>query len=192
MSRETFLSPTELLTVLRAAESSSVRDWAILLTGYLHACRASELCNLTLDDVNLQTGSILIRRLKGSLQTTQPIFPHKGEPLLDESRALKLWLKLRPDDGSRFLFVSQKGGRLCRSQVFRIFQRCAKAAGLPKDRQFPHSLKHARGSHLVGRMDVALVKQALGHKSISSTMVYAHVRDEDAAREARRVTMQMF
>jgi len=41
-------------------------------------------------------------------------------------------------------------------------------------------------------MDIALVRQAAGHRAISSTMVYAHVRDEDAAREANRVTMEMF
>jgi len=90
------------------------------------------------------------------------------------------------------LFNSQKGGRLSRSQVFRIFQRYAKDAGLQEDRRFVHILKHTRASHLVGKMDVALVKQALGHKALSSTMIYAHVRDADAAKEARRVTMQIF
>jgi type 1 fimbriae regulatory protein FimB len=187
-----FLTPTEVLSVLRAAKDRRVRDWAILLVAYLHGCRASELCNFTLDDLNLRTGALLVRRLKGSLETAQPLHPHKGEPLLDEIKALRAWLKVRPDDGSAFLFNSQKGGKLSRSQVFRIFQRCARAAGLPEDRRFVHILKHTRASHLVGKMDVALVRQALGHKSLSSTMVYAHVRDEDAAREARRVTMQLF
>jgi type 1 fimbriae regulatory protein FimB len=187
-----FLSPAEVLSVLRVARDRAARDWAILLVAYLHACRASELCNLALDDVNLRTGSILIRRLKGSLETTQPLYPHRGEPLMDEVKALKAWLKVRPEDGSAFLFNSQKGGRLSRSQVFRIFQQCAKDAGLPDNRRFVHILKHSRASHLIGRMDVALVKQTLGHKALSSTMVYAHVRDEDAAKEARRVTMQIF
>jgi len=41
-------------------------------------------------------------------------------------------------------------------------------------------------------MDVALVKQTLGHKALSSTMVYAKVRDEDAAKEARPITIQIF
>ncbi len=65
-------------------------------------------------------------------------------------------------------------------------------AGLPKERRFIQILKHSRASHLVGKMDVALVRNAMGHKSLASTMVYAHVRDEDAAREARRVTMELF
>jgi site-specific recombinase XerD len=191
-SKIAFLSPAEVVSVLRAARTRGVREWTLVLVGYLHGCRASELSNLLLDDLNLRTGSILIRRLKGSLETTQPLSPHKGEPLMDEVKAIKAWLKVRPDDGSAFLFNSQKGGRLSRSQVFRIFQQCAKDAGLAHDRQFVHILKHSRASHLVGKMDVALVKQTLGHKALSSTMVYAQVRDEDAAKEARRVTMQIF
>lgn len=186
------LTPSEVLAVLRVARERRVRDWAILLVAYLHGCRASEISNFVLDDLNPRTGSLLVRRLKGSLETAQPLHPHKGEPLLDEVKALKAWLKERPNDGSAFLFNSQKGGRLSRSQVFRIFQDCAAAAGLPEDRRFIHVLKHSRASHLVGKMDVALVRQAMGHKSLSSTMVYAHTRDEDAAREARRVTMQIF
>lgn len=191
-SRIAFLSPVEVLSVLRTARDRGVRDWAIVLVGYLHGCRASELSNLLLDDLNLRTGSILIRRLKGSLETTQPLYPHRGEPLMDEVKAVKAWLKMRPDDGSAFLFNSQKGGRLSRSQVFRIFQQCARDAGLSQDRRFVHILKHSRASHLVGKMDVALVKQTLGHRALSSTMVYAHVRDEDASKEAQRVTMQIF
>ena len=41
-------------------------------------------------------------------------------------------------------------------------------------------------------MDAARSRQAMGHKSLASTMVYAHVRNEDAVREARRVTMEFF
>jgi hypothetical protein len=41
-------------------------------------------------------------------------------PLLDEMAALRAWLKERPDDGSPYVFVSQKGGRLDRTQFFRV------------------------------------------------------------------------
>jgi type 1 fimbriae regulatory protein FimB len=188
----THLEPSELLAVLRVAKQRCTRDWAMLLVGYLHGCRATELGKLTLGDVNLRENTIHIARLKGSLQSTQPIFAHKGQPLLNEVKALRQWLRERPDDGSDFLFLSQKGGRLSRSQIFRVFQACGDAAGLPDAKRHPHILKHSRGSHLVGAMDIALVRQALGHKSISSTMIYAHTNDDDAAREARRVTMSIF
>ena len=83
--------------------------------------RASEVCNLRLDDVDMKNGSIVVERLKGSLRTTQAVTEHRGEPLLNELKALREWLRERRDDGSDFLFTSQKGGRLDRSQFFRLF-----------------------------------------------------------------------
>ena len=93
--------------------------------------RASEICGLEMRDLDLRNGSITIRRLKGSLTSVQPLYQHRGMPLLDEVAALRAWLKERHQDGSPFVFTSQKGGRLHRAQFFRIFQMIAEAAGLP-------------------------------------------------------------
>jgi len=79
-----FLTPDELLQVMRTAHKRSVRDWAALLLTYCHGLRTQETCNLTVNDVDVKGGQIVVRRLKGSLQTTQQLMPHKGEPLLDE------------------------------------------------------------------------------------------------------------
>src|SRR4051794_12130831 len=102
----------------------------MLVLAYKHGLRASKICNLRLDNIDLKNGSTELSRLKGSLRTVQALAEHRGEPLLNEIRALREWLKGRPDDGSDFLFVSQKGGRLDRSQVFRLFQSIAPAANL--------------------------------------------------------------
>ena len=88
----TFLNPEETLAVLKAARERSTRDWAMILLAYRHALRASEVCGLKLVDIDLKAGSISIRRLKGSLQTVQPLYPHRGRPLLDEPAALPLTL----------------------------------------------------------------------------------------------------
>ena len=97
----TFLTPEETLTLLKAAREHSIRAWAMILLSYRHGTRASEVCGLRLADVDLKAGSITIRRLKGSLQTTQPLFPHRGQPLLDECAALRAWL--RPCASRRWL-----------------------------------------------------------------------------------------
>src|SRR6202030_1895226 len=96
--------------------------------------------------------------------------------------AIRAWLRKRPADGSDYLFTSQKGGRLDRTQFFRIFQAITEAAGLPTEKRHPHVLKHSLASHLVAsNVNLALVKQALGHRSISSTMVYVGTTDSQAA-----------
>ena len=118
----THLEPAEVLSVLKAAKAKGAREWAMIVVAYKHGMRASEVCNLRLDDVDFKNGSIVVERLKGSLRTTQAVTEHRGEPLLNEYRALREWWQQRRDDGSDFLFTSQKGGRLDRSQFFRLFQ----------------------------------------------------------------------
>lgn len=189
-SHTVFLTPDETLSALKAARAHSTRDWAMILLAYKHGLRASEVCALKLADIDLKARSISIRRLKGSLQAVQPLYTHRGQPLLDEVTALRSWLKARPAEGSDSLFVSQKGGRLDRTQFFRVFQAVAKAAGLPAEKRHPHVLKHSLASHLVAcNVNLALVKQALGHRSISSTMIYVGTTDAQAAEAVQAALM---
>jgi type 1 fimbriae regulatory protein FimB len=151
----------ETLAVLKVAKQRSIRDWAMILLAYRHGLRASEVCRLKLADVDQKAGSISIRRLKGSLQTVQPLYQHRGQPLLDETAAVRSWLRKRPSDGSNYLFTSQKGGRLDRTQFFRVFQTIAQMAGLPVEKRHPHVLKHLLASHLVAS-NVNLALNAAG------------------------------
>lgn len=187
------LTPSEIQAVIKAAKVRSTRDWAMVLLGYRHGLRASEVCGLKLSDVDIRNESITLRRLKGSLKTVQPLYRHRGQPLLDEVHAMKAWLRERADDGSDYVFTSQKGGRLDRTQFFRIFQALATEAGLPTEKRHPHCLKHSLGTHLVQRnTNLALVKQALGHKSISSTLRYTAVTDSQAAKAVSAALSDLF
>ena len=191
--RMTILSPREMLDLLKAARKRSPRDWAMILLAYRHGLRASEVCAIKLADVDLKAGSISIRRLKGSLHTIQPVYQHRGQPLLDETAALRAWLRKRQTDGSDYLFVSQKGGKLSRIQFFRVFQTVAEIAGLPVEKRHPHVLKHSLASHLVaGNANLALIRQALGHRSIGSTMAYVGTSDGQAAEALQRALMGLF
>jgi site-specific recombinase XerD len=187
------LEPAEVLAVLKAAKTRGNREWCMVLFGYKHGLRASEVTALTLDDVDLKNGCIKIARLKGSLPTTQALSDHKGEPLLSEFKALRQWLKERPDDGSDYLFTSQKGGRLDRSQFFLLFQSIAADAGLAPEKQHPHCLKHSIATHLVSaNVNLALVKQQLGHKAIGSTMRYISTSDKQASAATTAALMKLF
>lgn len=187
------LEPTEVLSVLRAARAKGSREWAMIVVAYKHGLRASEVCNLRLDDLDLRNGSIVVERLKGSLRTTQAVTEHRGEPLLNELKALREWLRQRPNDGSDFVFVSQKGGRLDRSQFFRIFKAVASAAGLSLEKRHPHSLKHSLASHLVAaNTNLALVQRQLGHKSINSTLRYVATTDQQASKAAASALMKIY
>jgi len=188
-----YLSPDELLKVLRVAKGHSLRDWCMVLLSYRHGLRASEICGLKLADIDRKNGSISIRRLKGSLHTVQPLYQHRGQPLLDEAKALKAYLAKRPDTGSNALFVSQKGGHLDRSAWNRIFKEIAKEAGMPPEKCHCHVLKHSLANHLIkGNVNLALVKQSLGHANIQSTMKYLGVTDAEAADATAKALMDIF
>lgn len=190
MKEQRFLTPPQLLALLKAAREHSVRSWAMILLAYRHALRASEVCNLRLSDVNLKAGTIHVERLKGSLESVQTLEKLKGQPLLDERKALNLWLAERKDD-SPYLFTSQKGGRIDRTQFFRILKQCAKQAGVPKIS--PHTLKHTRCSlALEGGATIAHVQRLAGHKALKSTLWYTHATDEEAAKAARKAEANLF
>ena len=187
------LEPTEVLALLKAAKAKGSREWAMLIVAYKHGLRASEICNLRLSDLDMKNGSVVINRLKGSLRTTQAVTEHRGEPLLNEYRALREWLRERRNDGSDFLFNSQKGGRLDRSQCFRLFREAAAAAGLPHEKRHPHILKHSLATHLVAaNTNVALIQRQLGHKSINSTLRYVTTTDQQASRATATALMKIY
>jgi len=176
------LTSDEVLKVLKAA-SDNPRNLAMILLAFRHGMRASEVCNLELKDVDLKNGEITIRRLKGSLKTTQPLADMQGQPLLSEKRVLRAWLAERGDHPSKYVFVSQKSGKMHRSQFYRVFSTAAEKAGLPQDKRHPHCLKHSLGVYLVeSNVNLAVIKQALGHKSIASTSIYTVPTDEMAGK----------
>ena len=187
------LTQPEVLKVLKAAADNptggrvrllwATRDHAMILMAFRHGMRASEVCNLELKDLDLRNNEVVIRRLKGSLKTTQPIADVPGQPLLSERRVLRDWLKERGQHPSKYLFVSQKSGKVNRSTFYRIFSDAAERAGLPADKRHPHCLKHALGYALVdANVNLSVIKQALGHRSIQSTSRYTEATDEQAGR----------
>jgi site-specific recombinase XerD len=141
---------------------------------------------------DLVDGHLRIKRLKNSHSTLHQLMPHRGQPLLDEVKALREWLAERPTDAGDALFPSNKGGCMHRSQFFRIYQQAAQDAGLPAHLQHPHCLKHSCITTLIQQdMNLAKVASFVGHASISSTMRYTHIADADSSREAMATFQRM-
>jgi Phage integrase family len=79
------------------------------------------------------------------------------------------------------VFTSQKGGKLDRSAFFRVFQAVATEAGLPPEKRHPHCLKHSLGFAMVeANRSLTTIQNALGHRSVASTGIYAQPSREQA------------
>lgn len=169
------LSKPELLALLRAARSHSERDYLMILVGYCHGLRASEVIAITADAV--QDGTISARRLKGSLHTVQPLVSSR-EKLLDERS--RLFDFARNQTGNQRLFP------ITRQHFWRLFQRYAKAAGIPARKRHPHILKHSIARHVIHSAGIENTRQYLGHKSMASTGAYLKKSDAEASAAVKR------
>ena len=57
-SERKFLTKTELKALLDRVKLKSARDYAMLLLAYRHGLRASEVCNITMENIDLDAGNI--------------------------------------------------------------------------------------------------------------------------------------
>jgi integrase len=158
---------TKLLDYLR--ETDAVMYCAVLL-GFRHGMRASEICGLLRSDIDLTAGTVTVRRLKHSLTTCQPI----GD---DERDAIGVCLSLFP--ASLILLPNEHGEPMDRHNFYYRFHKACIAIGLPADKAHPHVIKHALGYFLArSNVNMAVIKRALGHRSLNSTSVYTELDDE--------------
>jgi site-specific recombinase XerD len=169
------LTESELAKVLRALKANrhGHRDWLIGLVIYRHGLRVSEACDLRWDDIDLTKRQIIVRRLKGSTDSTHYLDK-------DEHRALgDLWRSYaKKGIKTAYAFVNERGAPFGRMGIGRMIERAGEAAGLP----FPvhvHMLRHSTGYALAGRgMDTRRLQHFLGHASITNTVRYTAMSPE--------------
>ncbi len=151
-----------------------VRDRALFETMYSTGSRVAELCGARISRLNLSGAMI---RVKGKGSKERMVF------LCDSAvGAIQRYLPYRvalmrrlgvEDHGN--LFVNAKGHPLSTRGAEKILERRRLEAGLKKHLT-PHTFRHSFATHLVAAgADMRVVQEMLGHASISTTQVYAHV-----------------
>lgn len=161
------LTQTEIERLLA---STSGLLHAMILCGARHGLRNSEICSLKKADVHLSDNTITIRRLKGSLTTTQP---------MQEDEKLLLAECIRKSLESRYVFADAFGKPIKRLTFYRWFRKACLEAGIAKDKAHPHVLRHSFAMRLVqANVTMAIIQRACGHKNIGSTAIYCMPSDE--------------
>src|SRR5262249_47793484 len=109
------------------------RDATTVLLAFRHGFRASELCALRWDQVDLVHGRLHVSRLKNGMPSVHPLTGI-------ELRALRR-LKREQEPG-RYVFMSERGAPMSAAGFRRMTERLGKAAKMPFN-VHPHMLRHA-------------------------------------------------
>lgn len=155
------------------------RNKAMLETLYSSGLRVSELVNLKISGMFLETGLLKIIG-KGNKQRLVPI----GSSAVKQ---IKTYLKSYRDQrlvkpGSEdIVFLNRRGNKITRVMIFTIIKNQLKVCGIKK-RVSPHTFRHSFATHLIeGGADLRAVQEMLGHESITTTEIYTHL-DRDYLR----------
>jgi type 1 fimbriae regulatory protein FimE len=144
-----------------AAGRHGHRDATMILIAYTHALRNHELVTLRWDQINLNTGTVYCKRVKGSISGEHPL---RGV----EIRALK---KLTPDRQG-FVFQNERGGPVSESGFRKIVERAGENAGFPM-LVHPHMLRHSCGYRMVNQgTDIRVIQVWMGHANMQNTAGY--------------------
>lgn len=160
------LSQEEVLRFLTAVDDPKYR--MALTTGYAAGLRISELLQLRTEDIDSARMMIHVEHGKGKKARLVML----SQVLLDQLRAY--WRVERP---TTWLFPGRKRQKpLCQRTICEACRRAREAADLRKHIT-PHTLRHCFATHLLeAGTDIRTVQALLGHASLSSTMIYTHVR----------------
>ena len=170
MEKRKHLTRHEINRIIAAASKSShgIRDVCLFSLCFFHGLRVSEVCRLTLADLDMNEGVIYIRRLKNGFSTIHPLIP-------EDFPCLSAWLNERchhRSAGEPWLFLSQKGSALSRQHIYYLLKQYGEVAGL-NIIPHPHMLRHACGYALADLgVDTRLIQDYLGHRNIRHTVIY--------------------
>lgn len=149
---------------------SEQRLHLILTLLYASGLRVSELCHLTLADVEEGEGLTLRIRGKGDKTRLVPLGPVAAETLSMYLAQARPRLK---GASSPWLLAGPTGRPLTRQRVFQLVQDAGRRVGLTLA---PHHLRHTFATHLVGHnADLRAVQLMLGHASLNTTQIYTKV-----------------
>jgi integrase/recombinase XerD len=183
------LSEAEVTRLLEAASGERgkqtplhCRDRALLELLYATGLRATEVVNLSLNDVDFVQGRVRCIG-KGNKERWIPLYPSICKILRRYIEAGRRELLESIHSTEKHLFLNHHGHPLTRQGVWFILKQRAEEAGLA-EKVTPHTLRHTFATHLLdGGADLREVQQFLGHANITTTQIYTKVSN----RRKRRV-----
>lgn len=181
-----YLEENQMQALLDSVELNSrsgVRHNALLLLLYNTGARVSEIVQLKLEDLRLDSAAQVKLLGKGQKYRSCPLWPETVE-------ALKDYLKQRTakDPADQQLFLNANGSPITRFGVRHIIGKLATSAKIKcpsiADKAVnPHTIRHTTAMHLLrSGNDINMVSYWLGHANTNTTHIYVEI-DMDMKRQ---------
>jgi site-specific recombinase XerD len=169
-----YLSEGELNQVLQSVDQrtpAGQREMAVLLCLARLGLRAGEVAHLNLEDVDWRAGVVHLCQTKNRQERLLPLPQDLG-------RALVRYLRQRPTaTACRRVFLSLRdGGPVGSDAITKLARRALHRAAITCERPGAHLFRYTVASHLVQKgASLKAVADWLGHRSLSTTQLYAKV-----------------
>lgn len=174
--------PRNILTVSEVEQIMSVpnirtplglRDRAMLETLYSTGVRRLELTKLTIYDVEVNHGTLMVKQGKCSMDRLIPIGDRALAWIQKYLRESRPRLVMEPDEG--ILFLRKTGGILTASCLGHIVANIVAKSGIKKNGSC-HMFRHTMATMMLeGGADVRFIQRMLGHARLETTSLYTHV-----------------
>lgn len=174
-----FFSEKEIDALLTANEKRTDklkdRDQALLMLMFASGLRASEVVNLTFNQVDFDNRIMKISG-KGNKDRLVPFTNSAKESMLNYINGLRKDL-LKED--TKYIFLNSKGNKMTVRGLEYILDEIEAKTGL-YGKIHPHMLRHSFATKMLNRgADLRTIQELLGHSSIETTSIYTHVAYEN-------------
>ncbi len=150
------------------------RDYCIITLFINCGMRLSELVGLNIQDVNLDERSMRLLG-KGNKERIIHINDACAEAIVKHLEERK-----PSEEEHNALFLSKRGTRITNRRVQQIVDNALKDSNLDNQGYSTHKLRHTAATLMYqhGNVDTLILKEILGHKSISTTEIYTHISND--------------
>lgn len=161
-------SINEILNLMEK-DGEILQDFAIIELLYETGLRVSEVCELKKSNIDFDNEII---KVKGKGDKIRII------PMTIRLKEILKKLNINNLENNQTVFQTKRGGNIYPKYVERIVKKYL--SEISEDgRVYPHLLRHSFATHLLNRgADIRAIKELLGHESLETTTIYAHVSIE--------------
>ncbi|MGD9623229.1 MAG: tyrosine-type recombinase/integrase [Arcobacter sp.] len=155
------------------SDNTSYRNRLILKIIIYTGVRVSEILNLKIKDI-FKEDNVYLLQIRG--KGNKPRVVMIKNSIIEND--LRNWLDMRVCN-SDLLVCNQKGERLTQAYISRIVENILISAGIRKEKNGAHMLRHSFATLLYAKHhDLILVQEALGHADINTSRIYTHFDKE--------------